>query len=114
MRSKHKIKAVNDDIGRESALGRLSKLASPKSAHAPKQSLRYSLKQYEELITYMWRHHLDTDQKNEVSENKFVRFLRENKILTEKKQLDEMINQCVFSKKSEDLSVGQAIPFLLY
>jgi len=62
----------------------------------------------------MWRHQLDTEQKNEVSENKFVRFLRENKILTEKKQLDEMFKQCVYAKKGEELNVGSTIPLLLY
>ena len=112
MRSKHKTKSVNTDIGRESALR--NKASSPKPQCPSKHSLRYSLKQYEELIAHMWRHQLDTEQKNEVSENKFVRFLRENKILTEKKQLDEMLRQCVFQKKSEELSVGSAIPFQLY
>ena len=62
----------------------------------------------------MWRSSLDTEQKNEVSEGKFVRFLRENKILTEKKQLDEMLKQCVFQKKTEDVVIGPTISFTLY
>jgi len=40
---------------------------------------------------------MDTDQKNEISENKFFRFLRDHKILAEKKQVDEMIKQCLIS-----------------
>ena len=62
----------------------------------------------------MWRHFLDTEMKNEVSEGKFVRFLRENKILTEKKQLDEMFKQCIFQKKSEELNMGSSISYTMY
>jgi len=76
--------------------------------------MRFSLRQYEELINHMWRHSLDTEQKNEVSEAKFVRFLRENKILTEKKQLDEMFRQCVYQKKTEELTVGSTISYAIY
>ena len=112
MRSKYnKAKAANDDIGRESALRGSSGL-SGSSRHTQSltgaKSMRYSLRQYEDLISHMWRHSLDTEQKNEVSETKFVRFLRENKILTEKKQLDEMFKQCIFQKKSEELNMGSS------
>ena len=62
----------------------------------------------------MWRHSLDTEQKNEITDAKLVRFLRENKILTEKKQLDEMFKQCVYQKKSEELTIGNSISFTLY
>ena len=100
MRSQHnRSKNANDDIGRDSAMRNASGLSgSSKNTFSLSgaKCMRYSLKQYEELINHMWRHSLDTEQKNEVSEAKFVRFLRENKILTEKKQLDEMFKQCVF------------------
>lgn len=76
--------------------------------------MRFSLRQYEELINHMWRHSLDTEQKNEITDAKLVRFLRENKILTEKKQLDEMFKQCVYQKKSEELTIGNSISFTLY
>ena len=52
--------------------------------------------------------------KQEVTEAKFFRFLRENKILTEKKQLDEMYKQCLFAKKTEEVSVGTTVPLHLY
>lgn len=79
-----------------------------------KKDLRYSLKQYEELIMHMWRLYLDPENKQEISEAKFFRFLRENKILTEKKQLDEMYKQCLFTKKTEEVSVETTVPFALY
>ena len=49
----------------------------------------------------MWRA-LDPEQKQEVSERAFFSFLREKKILTEKKQVDEMLRQCLFLKKGEE------------
>lgn len=54
------------------------------------------MKQYEGLIEYLWRVYLDPENKGEVVEQKFFIFLRNNKILTEKKQLDEMYKQCLF------------------
>jgi len=76
--------------------------------------LAYSLKQYEDLINHMWRHNLDPEGKNEISEAKFFKFLRENKIITEKKQLDEIYKQCIFAKKGEEVSVGATVQFSLY
>lgn len=77
--------------------------------------MRFSVKQYEELILHMWRStNLDPEQTNEVTEGKFVRFLREKKILTEKKQLDEMYRQCLYYKKGEEPSVGATVSFGLY
>ena len=52
---------------------------------------RYSLSQYDELIQHMWRTQISQDGKQEVSETKFLKFLRENNILNERKQLDEML-----------------------
>ena len=60
------------------------------------RTLRYSLKQYDDLIAHMWKQNLDPEGSHEISEGKFFRFLRENKIITEKKQLDEMYKQCLF------------------
>ena len=79
-----------------------------------KQDLRYSLKQYEDLIVHTWKTQLDTEQKQEVTEGKFFRFLRDNKILTEKKQLDEMYKQCLFIKKGEEISVSQSVSYAFY
>lgn len=62
----------------------------------------------------MWRHYLDPEGKHEVAESKFFRFLRENKILSEKKQLDEMYKQCIFVKKGEDVSVDATVQLSLY
>ena len=72
------------------------------------------MKQYEELIYHLWKQFLDPELKHEVSEGKFFKFLRENKILTEKKQLDEMYKQCLFAKKTEEVSVGATVPFTVY
>ena len=57
----------------------------------------------------MWRSHIDPEGKLEVAEGKVFRFLRENKILSEKKQLDEMYKQCIFAKKGEEVSVGATV-----
>lgn len=51
---------------------------------------RYSLRQYQELLVHIWRSQLDQENKREIHEEKFFKFLRENKIVTEKKQMDEM------------------------
>jgi phage antirepressor YoqD-like protein len=59
----------------------------------------------------MWRHNLDPEGKNEISEAKFFKFLRENKIITEKKQIDEIYKQCIFAKKGEEVSVGATVQF---
>ena len=64
----------------------------------------YSLKQYQELILSIWRSHLDTENKSEISETKFFKFLRDHKIVTEKKQIDEMYKQCIFASKKENLT----------
>ena len=61
----------------------------------------------------MWRA-LDPEQKQEVSERAFFSFLREKKILTEKKQVDEMLRQCLFLKKGEEATIGATVPFTLY
>ena len=45
------------------------------------------------------------ESKQEIPEAKFFKFLRENKILTEKKQMDEMYKQCLFAKKTDDVKV---------
>ena len=74
---------------------RKSSLNNIKQDIVPKNT-RYSLRQYEEVIKHMWTHSIDLEHRNEVSDTKLVRFLRENKILTEKKQLDEMFKQCLF------------------
>ena len=50
-----------------------------------KQYMRYSLKQYEELISHFWKTNLDPEGKHEVPESKFFRTLKDYKILTEKK-----------------------------
>ena len=45
---------------------------------------RFAMSQYMELIKDTWRT-IDVEGKQEVSEGKVFKFLRENKILTEKK-----------------------------
>lgn len=72
-------------------------------------NLRFSLKQYEELIMHIWRHNLDPEGKHEAAEGKFFRLLRENKILSEKKQIDEMFKQCIFAKKGEEVTIDATI-----
>ena len=82
---------------------------------ADKHNLRYSLKQYEEYLHHIWVHNLDNGKgKQEAEESKFFKYLRDEKILTEKKQLDEMFKQCIFVKKGEDIEVGQTVPLTLY
>ena len=44
-----------------------------------------------EFIKDTWRSQLDPEGKQEVTEGKFFKFLRENKILTEKKQMEDML-----------------------
>ena len=69
--------------GRDSGM---SNSYSPAAGHhVAERGLRYSLRQYDELIHHLWRA-LDPEQKQEVSERAFFSFLREKKILTEKKQ----------------------------
>ena len=77
-------------------------------------NLRYSLKQYKDLINHIWHQQLDLDNKQEIPEGKFFKFLRDQKIITEKKQLDEMYKQCLFAKHREEVSVGATVPFALY
>lgn len=102
---------------RKEKRGRDSGMSNSKSPAAGQQvaerGLRYSLRQYDELIHHLWRA-LDPEQKQEVSERAFFSFLREKKILTEKKQVDEMLRQCLFLKKGEEATIGATVPFSLY
>ena len=55
--------------------------------------------------------------KQEISDGKFFKFLRENKIVTEKKQLDEMYKQCIFvSKKDQNKRIqeGHTVSLALF
>lgn len=72
------------------------------------------MRQYEGLIEYLWRVFLDPENKGEVNEQKFFIFMRNHKLITEKKQLDEMYRQCLFYKKGEEISVGATVSFTLY
>ena len=97
--------------GRDSGMGNSNSPAA--GHHVAESGLRYSLRQYDELIHHLWRA-LDPEQKQEVSERAFFSFLREKKILTEKKQVDEMLRQCLFLKKGEEATIGATVPFTLY
>ena len=57
---------------------------------------------------------MDTEGRQEIPEGKFFRFLRDHKIITEKKQLDEMYKQCLFAKKGDEVTVGATVPLSLY
>lgn len=46
---------------------------------------RYTLTQYQDLIKYLWSKELCTEGKSEVSEAKLLKFLRDNKIVSDKK-----------------------------
>ena len=82
---------MDNDILNESCNPPIRSLSPNVTSHTEdKQNLRYSLKQYEDLMNHIWSHQLDTEGKNEIPEGKFFRFLRDQKIITEKKQLDEM------------------------
>ena len=77
---------------------RLGIQAQPTQLQAPDQlnlPNRFALGQYMELIKDTWRT-IDIEGKQEVSEGKIFKFLRENKILTEKKQMEDMMKQCLF------------------
>ena len=50
----------------------------------------------------------------EIPEAKFFKFLRDNKILTEKKQMDEMYKQCLFAKKTDDVKVTANVSYSLF
>lgn len=63
---------------------------------------------------HLWRTQLDPDNRQEVSESKFFKFMRENKIVTEKKQLDDMFKQCLFVLKGTEVSVGSTIQLNMY
>ena len=76
--------------------------------------LRYSLLQYFDLLKHIWKTQLDTENNHEITEGKFYKFLRENKILTEKKQMDEMYKQCIFAKKTEEVNVTASVTFILF
>ena len=76
--------------------------------------MRYALKQYEELVSAMWKLFLDTESKKEVTEVKLIKFFKEHKILTEKKQLDELYKQCIFKSKTDTSVIGETIKFTLF
>lgn len=77
-------------------------------------NLKYSLKQYEDLIVHMWRQYLDLEHDSIIPETKLIRFLRDNKILAEQKELDEMYKQCLISRKTEKIGVGSPVSFATY
>ena len=56
---------------------------SPTATLQHKNKMCHSLRQYEELIQHLWSQ-LDPEGKQEITEARFTRFLREQKILTEK------------------------------
>ena len=73
--------------GQDQSLTDLKKVADNSIESA---KLRFSLKQYVDLINHLWKTYLDTEHKSEVSDNKFFAFLRQNKIVNERKQMDEL------------------------
>ena len=56
--------------------------------------------------------------KGDVAEGKFYKFLRDFKIVTEKKQMDEMFKQCIFiSKKDQNKAIiaeGAPMTYVLF
>ena len=67
-----------------------------------------------ELIKDTWRTQLDPEGKQEVSEGKFFKFLRENKILAEKKQMEDMLKQCLYLQKGHEFPRSSTIPWTLF
>ena len=69
-----------------------------------------------DLIKDTWRT-IDIEGKQEVSEGKIFKFLRENKILTEKKQMEDMMKQCLFLQKGHEIPKSHEnsmIPFNVF
>lgn len=56
--------------------------------------------------------------KGDVAEGKFYKFLRDFKIVTEKKQMDEMFKQCIFTSKKDQnkviLAEGAPMTYVLF
>lgn len=62
----------------------------------------------------MWKLFLDTESRHEITELKLIKFLKEHKVLTEKKQLDELYKQCIFKSKTDTSVIGETLKFPIF
>ena len=88
--------------------------ASPQGIEQLNLPNRFALSQYMEFIKDTWRTQLDPEGKQEVSEGKFFKFLRENKILAEKKQMEDMLKQCLYLQKGHEVPRSSTVPWTLF
>lgn len=64
---------------------------------------RFSLAEYKKMLNHVWFEQLDIERKGEVVEQRFFKFLRDNRICQERKQIDEMFKQMLICKKGETI-----------